>query len=95
MHFLEKQIRSQRPFILGRVQATVSVLVDKKGKILEIQPGITACRSDTLWTPVPKEFKVMAEGKIVKPSKGNMHLITTETLDPLHMVCEVKDGSWI
>ncbi len=95
MHFL-RQEEAALERELGKPYAAVKVRVT--GTQLQIQPHgddnesvISVVRMDTLLAPLPERFRVVGpNGKVVKPSKGKRFWVTTQTIDPFHLVLEAE-----
>jgi hypothetical protein len=77
---------------LGSPRAAVRVRVASR-RSLAIEEGVGAIvvvKPDTLIMPLPQEVSVVdAEGEVVSSSEGTRFYVTTQTIDPFHLVMEM------
>lgn len=86
-HFLKRgELRGARA--LHKPRAAVKVQAKSAG--LWLQPGIVVARADALFVELPSRIQVVdLEGEVIEPSDGERFLVSTETIDPFHLVVQV------
>jgi len=79
-----------RSFFLDRPIAAVTVEVVQRRHVRIVPESIAIAKHDVEWTMMPKDSKVLScDGDAeVQPSSGRAFLVSVETIDPFHMVCE-------
>ncbi len=79
---------------INRPRAAVRVRLERTG--LVIVPGeISVLKNDAFVVPLPDRLRVVSEdGEVVKPSDGSIFLITTETMNPFHLVTQLPRDEW-
>lgn len=93
MHFLTSHIQRSflRPEPYGRPRAAVRARWNKREGLLVLVPHeepIVVLKADAMLFPLPEEMRVAApDGKILRPT--GKFWITTETIDPIHLITDV------
>lgn len=93
-HFLSNKSSGGR--MVGRPRAGVRVRFEPGKKALTLDPdpdakSIYILKADTLVADLPNTFRVLDnKGKVVKAS--GQFAVTTETLDPYHVLVDLPNG---
>ncbi|QHW35564.1 hypothetical protein GZH47_32280 (plasmid) [Paenibacillus rhizovicinus] len=75
-------------FSIGKPYAAVRV--KRKGKNLTVENGgIMIVSADTKFTELPSDMNVISEEQLPIPASGRF-LISTETIDPFHIVIDYQ-----
>lgn len=92
-HVLRKdELHSERE--LGTRRVGVHAMVERRVRLRTAGhgSGLSVLHADTRIAPLPDRLKVVGEdGEEIKPTRGSRFWITTETIDPMHVVCELPE----
>lgn len=87
-HFLRPQ-ETAGGRTLGKPRAGVVVQLRKRRRLV-IQPGIKVVAADARMALLPADVTVVdGDGKSVAAEPGALFLVTTETIDPFHLIVQV------
>ncbi len=89
MHVLGRHVHG---IVIGRQRAGVEVRVRARRELVVQADSIVVLKRDALISRVPSTISVVTEdGKPIAPAAGSAFWISTETLDPFHVVVELPE----
>jgi len=71
----------------------------RPGFKVELQEGtrnllikdVIKCAVGSCWTRLPSEYEVIMQfGSVMKPKDGKAYMISVNTIDPFHVICEAS-----